>query len=111
MMLGDSQEVLNELNRSLDLCPEDGFFMLERGVVKTYMNELRSAMDDLDTANNILGETYEVVKHRAYVKHLLGDDKKARALAVRAKQLRPLCRHDGVTCLAELPVKFMEYDF
>ncbi|XP_024366063.1 uncharacterized protein [Physcomitrium patens] len=109
--LGNCQEVLNELNRCMELYPEDGFYMLERGVLKTYMNQLKGAMLDLNCALKSLGETYEVVKHRAYVEHLLGDDKVARSLACRAKQLRPLGCHEGVTCLAEMPVKFMEYDF
>lgn len=111
VMLGDCQEVLNELNRCLELYPEDGFYMLERGVLKTYMNKLKEAMADLNGAFKSLGETFEVVKHRAYVEHLLGDDKAARTLACRAKQLRPLSCYEGVTRLAELPVRFMEYNF
>jgi hypothetical protein len=111
VMLGDCHEVLNELNRCLELYPEDGFYMLERGVLKTYMNQLKEAMSDLDCALKSLGETYEVVKHRAYVEHLLGDDKVARNLAGKAKQLRPLGCYEGVTRLADLPVRFMEYNF
>lgn len=111
VMLGDCQEVLNELNRCVELYPEDGFYMLERGVLRTYMNQLKDAMSDLNSALKSLGETYEVVKHCAYVEHLLGDDKVARNLACRAKQLRPLGCYEGVTRLAELPVKFMEYNF
>jgi len=111
VVLGDCQEVLNELNRCLELYPEDGFYMLERGVLKTYMNKLKDAMVDFNCALKILGETYEVMKHRAYVEHLLGDDKTACTIACRAKQLRPLGCYEEVTCLAELPVKFMEYNF
>lgn len=83
VVLGDCQEVLNELNQCLELYPEDGFYMLERGVLKTYMNKFKDAMVDFNCAFKILGETYEVMKHRAYVEHLLGDDKTTRILVVK----------------------------
>ena len=69
------------------------------------MNQLRDGMSDLNCALKSLGETNEVVKHRAYVEHLLGDDRVARNLACQAKQLRPLGYYKGVTRLAELPVR------
>lgn len=109
--LGDCKEVLNELNRCLEIYPDDGLYMLERGVLKTYMNKLQDAKADLNGALKSVGETYEVLKHRAYVEHLLGDDKAARTLACRAKELRPLGCHEGITRLAELPVRFMEFNF
>jgi len=61
--------------------------MLEREVLKTYMNKLKDAMLDFNCALKSLDETYEVMKHRAYVEHLLGDDKTTHTFACRAKQL------------------------
>lgn len=84
----------------------------ERGVLKLEMGDLQGAMADLDEGLDIVGDDYEILKHRGYAAFLMKDEEKARFYAERAVRIQQPgfdWPFKPKTCLGTDPVEYLDY--
>jgi hypothetical protein len=86
------------------------YFLQEQGVLQRLAGNLDGALEDLTVSLEIGGDDYDCLKHRAYVKFLLGDFEGARLDAARCAQMGVPDYYPTTRILAGAPVAFMDYD-
>ena len=83
------QEALRDLCEAVGLEKKAGVWYQERGVFKKLIgNDLRGALNDLNKAKKLLGDDYEVLKHRGHVLWMLDRKEEAHEDFDAARQLK-----------------------
>ncbi|CAM6086440.1 unnamed protein product [Calypogeia fissa] len=83
------------------------YFLQERRILKRMTGDLDGALEDLTAALEMGDDNYELLKHRAYIKHLMGDGVVARRDAERCMAMEPMVA--GPECLGGLSVAFSNF--
>jgi tetratricopeptide (TPR) repeat protein len=86
------------------------FFLQERGVLQRLAGNLGEALEDLTAALILVENDYECLKHRGYVKYLLGDLDGARLDAERCLTIPlPELYSTAEELLGKISVTYLEY--
>lgn len=88
-MAGDATNALNAQNEGLALAPDNVDLLVDRAFSYRDKNDFRSAVADLDKANELAPARADVLAYRASAWRFLKDNKKALADADEALRLDP----------------------
>ncbi|CAM6105895.1 unnamed protein product [Calypogeia fissa] len=114
---GYLQEALSLANKAIATqgLEDADFDWQERGIIKCMLDDLPGALEDLNRGLELKPDDYEILKHRGYVKSLLGDAIGAQADGNQARSIQgPSVNHPQYgsfsDCLGANSVQYMEFE-